>query len=93
MSFRNTFVPSAVVAERLGAEVDVDATCERVGHHQRRAREVVRPHVGAHAALEIAVAAEHADRDQVAVANRCADRVRAAARCCRCRSCSRNPPR
>ena len=48
-----------VVAHGILVPVDVHRTGEGIGHHQRRAGQVVRPHIGMHAPLEVAVAAEN----------------------------------
>ena len=66
----------AVVAQRLGGEIDVDRPGERIGHHQRRRGEVVGAHVRVHPALEVAVAGEHRHRDEVVPAHRFGDRIR-----------------
>ena len=84
--------PSPSVPSGSLREVDVGRAGERVGHHQRRRGEVVGLHVGVDAALEVAVAGEHGRGHQLAVVDRLATRRRAAARCCRCRSCSRSRP-
>ena len=63
---------------------------ERVGHDERRRGEVVGLHLGVDAPLEVAVAGEHRGDHQVALADAPGDGPRAAARCCRCRSCSRS---
>ena len=46
---------------------------ERIGDDQRRRGEVVRPHVGIDAALEVAVAGEHGGGDEVVVVDRFGD--------------------
>ena len=48
---------------------------QRVGDHQRRRGQVVRAHVGVHAALEVAVAGDHRGADQPVVLDRIDDRV------------------
>ena len=64
------------LAERLGGDVDLHRAGQRVGHHQRRRGEVVRPHVGVHPALEVAVARQHRRGDDVVVVDRLRDRLR-----------------
>ena len=49
-----------VLAERLRQEIDIHAAGQRVRHHQRRRRQIVRLHQRIHAAFEIAIAGEHA---------------------------------
>jgi hypothetical protein len=49
-------------AERLGVRIEVDGAGEGVRDDQRRRREVVRAHLGVHAAFEVAVAAQHGRR-------------------------------
>ena len=53
-----------VFAERIGIEVVTDAAGERVGDDERRGHEVVGAHVDVDAALEVAIAREHADGDE-----------------------------
>ncbi|GJE04384.1 hypothetical protein GMJLKIPL_6346 [Methylobacterium isbiliense] len=67
-------VPVRVGAERVLGEVDLHRAGERVGHHEGRRGEVVRPHVRIHPALEVAVAREHGGRDDVVVVDRLRDR-------------------
>jgi hypothetical protein len=67
MSFRIDRLAVLAGAERLGGDVLPHIAEQRVGDHQRRAGEVVGAHVGVHAALEIAVAGEHRDGDQLVV--------------------------
>src|SRR5437763_952277 len=55
------------LAERLGGEVEIDAAGEGVGDDERRRGEVVGPHLGVDAALEVAVARQHAGDDQAVV--------------------------
>ena len=66
MSLRKTGLSVVAVAERLVVEIDVDAAGERIRDDQRRRREVVRPHLGMNAALEVAVAGQHGRDDQLA---------------------------
>ena len=66
----------AVLAERLGVEVDVDPAGERVGHDERRRGQVVRPHLGMDARLEVAVAREHRADDEVVLLDGLRDRLR-----------------
>ena len=90
MSRRKTGWPSRAVAERLVVEVDVDAPGQGVGDDQRRRHQVVGPHLGVDAALEVAVARQHRGDDQVALARSPWRSSSAAGRSCRCRSCSRS---
>ena len=76
MSFEVDRLAVGAHAERLGGDVDQHRAGERVGHHERRRGEVVRPHVRVHAALEVAVAREHRRRHEVVVVDRLRDRVR-----------------
>ncbi len=54
------------VAEGFGGQVEVHRPGQRVRHHQRRGREVVRAHLLLHTAFEVPVAAEHR-RDHEAI--------------------------
>ena len=63
---------------------------ERVGDDERRRGEVVHLDLGLDAPLEVAVAREHRDDGEVALARRRARPPRAAGPSCRCRSCSRS---
>ena len=67
-------------ADRLVDHVGADRALERISDHQRRRSEIVGAAVGRHAAFEIAVAGEDADRDQVLLVDRLADRLRQRAR-------------
>ena len=80
-------------ADRLGREVDVGRAGEGVGHHEGRRGEVVGLHVRVHPALEVAVAGEHGGGHELAVVHGLRHLGGQRARCCRCRSCSRSPPR
>ena len=75
MSFRKTSLPPLPWPERLGGEVDQHGTGEGVGDHQGRRGQVVGAHVRVDPALEVAVAGEHRDRDEVAALDRFADRL------------------
>ena len=55
----------AIRADRLGRQVKVYRAGQRIGHHQRRRGQVVGPHRGVDAPLEVAVAAQHRRGDQV----------------------------
>ena len=66
----------AAGAERLGGDVDVERAGERIGDDQRRRGEVVGPHVGVHAAFEIAVARQHRGGDEIVVVDAFGDRGR-----------------
>ena len=58
-----------VLAKRLRGEILRDPTGKRVGHHERRRRKVVRPHVLLNAPLEIAIPAQHRADDEVLLAD------------------------
>ncbi len=64
MSLRINRLAGLVVAQRIGIEVMADPAGECVGDNQRRAHQVVGAHIHVDAALEVAIAAEHADGDQ-----------------------------
>ena len=64
MSFRKTGLPSFPVPSGSLVRIEVDRAGERVGDDERRRREVVRAHLGVHAPLEVAVAAEHRRGDE-----------------------------
>ena len=55
------------IAQRLVINIHVDATGQGKRHHQRRRHQVVRPHLGVDAALEVAIAAQHRCDHQVLV--------------------------
>ena len=55
----STGLPSASSPMGVGGEVDVHRAGQRVGHHERRRGQVVHPHVGVDASLEVPVAREH----------------------------------
>ena len=61
--------------DRLGDHVGPDRALERISHDQRRRGEIIGAAIGRDAAFEIAVAGKHADRDQVLVIDRLADRL------------------
>ena len=69
MSFRYTGWPSLAGAERLGGQIDVQRSRQRVGDDERRRREVVRAHVLLDAAFEVAVAGQHRTDDETALAH------------------------
>ena len=75
MSLRNTGSPLRRGADRLVDHVRPHRALERVGDDQRRRGEVVGAAVGRHPAFEIAVARQHADRDQIVLVDRLADRL------------------
>src|SRR5208283_5273002 len=58
-----------IAAQRIGVEVVADAAGERVGDDERRAHEVIGADIDVDAALEVAIAAEHADGDEAVVFN------------------------
>ena len=66
----------AVLAERIGGEVDVHRAGQRIGDDQRRRGEIVGADVGIDAAFEIAIAGEHGGRDQIMFADGFGDRLR-----------------
>ena len=82
-----------IFAKRLGVEVVPDAPGERVSHNKRRAHQVVRADIHIHAALEVAIAAEHAHGDQSVLIDGSSRHRQAAGRSCRCRWCIRSPRR
>src|SRR5699024_808127 len=69
-------VASAVLTQRVGAQVHVDGTGQRIGHDQRRTGEEVHAHVAVHAPFEVAVAGEHGGHIQVRALHGVADRFR-----------------
>ena len=79
-----------ILAERIGVEVVADVAGERVGDDERRGHQIICAHVDVDAALEVAIAAEHADGDEAVLVNAIWTRRRAAGRSCRCRWCSRS---
>ena len=66
-------VARGVLADGIGGQVGVDGPRERVGHDERRRRQVVHPHVGVDAPLEVPVAREHRGHGQVALPDGVAD--------------------
>ena len=54
-----------MITKRLGFEVDVDGTSDRVGDDEEWRRQVVGPGVRVDSALEVAVTGEHAATDQL----------------------------
>ena len=63
-------VALAVFAQRFGGQVDIHGARQRVSHHQRRRRQVIRAHLGMHAALKIAIAGKHRRGHQLALGHR-----------------------
>ncbi len=59
MSRRIDSIAILVLADRLLRQVLADRAGERVGDNQRRRGQIVRLHIGADAAFEIAVAGKH----------------------------------
>ena len=62
-------LPSLVRAQRIGVEVMPDLACKRVDH-QRRRHQIIGTHVHIHAPLEVAIAAQHAHRNQSVLVDR-----------------------
>ena len=60
-------------ADRLLGEIDINASGERKGDHQRRRHQKVRADRLMHARLEVTIAAEHRDADQIVLGNRLFD--------------------
>ena len=69
-------LPSEPAPSGSRLQVDVDRPGQRVGDHQRRRGEVVGQGQRVDAAFEVAVAAQHRGRDQIALLDRRADRLR-----------------
>ncbi len=65
MSLRYTGLPSLPVAQGLGGDVDVQASRQRIGDHQRRRGEEIHLDFRMHAALEIAIAGQHRAGDDI----------------------------
>ena len=63
------------LVDRVGGNIDVERSGQRVGHHQRRRGEVVRAHIRVDAALEVAVARQHGEGDQVIFVDGLGDRL------------------
>ena len=80
MSFKIDRLALAIGAERLVLQVDVHRAGQGVGDDQRRRGQVVGPHLGVDPALEVAVAGEDGDGDQVVFLDRLGDRGRQRAR-------------
>ena len=59
--------------DRVFRDVDVHVAGDGIGDDQRRRGEIVGAHVGADAALEVAVAREHRDRDEIILVDRFRD--------------------
>ena len=76
MSLQEHRIAVPVVAERLGGQILGDRSGQRIGDDQRRRGQVVRLHVGRHAAFEIAVAGQHRGGDQSLVVDGLGDRRR-----------------
>src|SRR3954453_7724124 len=53
------FLAVLVGAERRLGDIDLHRAGERIGNHERRRGEIVRPDVGIDAALEVAIARQH----------------------------------
>ena len=75
MSLRKTGSPLRRGADRLVDHVGAHRALQRISDHQRRRGEIIGAAVGRHAAFEVAVAGKDADRDQVIVVDRLADRL------------------
>ena len=58
-----------VFAQRVVGEVEIGRPGEGVGHYQRWRGQIRRPHLRVDAALEVAVATQHRDDDQVVIAH------------------------
>jgi len=55
-----------VGSQRFLRQVEIHRAGDGIGHHQRRGSQIVRLHLRADAALEIAVAREYCRRDEIA---------------------------
>ena len=80
MSFRYTGLPSLPLADRLDRKVLGHRAGQRVGDDQRRRGEIVRLHVRADAAFEIAIARQHGGRNDAVVVDRLRNLLRQWAR-------------
>ncbi len=65
-----------VEAERLLGEVDIHRAGDRISHHQRRRGEIVGPHVGVDAALEIPIARKHRRGNEIVLVDRLGNLLR-----------------
>ena len=65
----------AACPQRLRRQIDAGAAGQRIGHHQRRAGQVVGADIGVHPALEVAVTRQHAGNHQVVVLDGIDDRL------------------
>ena len=70
MSRRYTGLPSLPTSQRLRRKVVLDVPGQRIRHHQRRAHQVVRPHLRRYPPFEVTVPAQHRHRDQPMLLNR-----------------------
>ena len=71
--FEEHVLAVAVLAQRLGRQVDIQRAGQRIGHHQRRGGEVVGAHIRADPPFKVAVAGQDGSGDQIACRNRIAD--------------------
>jgi hypothetical protein len=62
-------------AERRGGNVLVHRPQQGIGDDQRGAGEIIRAHIGMHAALEVAVAGQHRNGDEAVVFDCLGDRL------------------
>ena len=60
-------------ADRILRDVDIHIACDGIGHDQRRACQIVGAHIGADPALEVAVARQDRDCNQIIVVDRLRD--------------------
>ena len=66
----------AIVAQRIGGEVDIHITRQRIGYDQRRRRQPVRFHQRMDTTFKVTVTGEHGPDGQIAFFNRLLDRIR-----------------
>ena len=67
-------MPSLPRSERLLHQIQRHRAGERVGNDERRRGEIVRPHIRIDPSLEVAIAGQHRDRDEIVVGDRFRDR-------------------
>ena len=58
-------------AKRFGRDINVHIARQRIGHHQWRRCQIVRPHIRRNPPFKVAVARQNRHRHQIALGNRC----------------------
>ena len=63
------FFPFAILSERLGEQIVVDAPRQCIGHYQGRRHQIVGANFGVDTSFKVAISGKHRSNDQLVIVN------------------------